>query len=251
MNRLELTRFPKLDYACKEAVNTLCTNLTFMGKNKKTIMITSCQAHEGKSFLSLCVQRNLARLGYRTVLVDLDLRKSVVASRYDMKFMNEEKRGSVHYLAGKASLNDVLYETEVPGAYMIPVGQTVTNSLTLLHHGGMLKQMLDQLKSVFDFVIVDAPPVGLVIDAAEIAKSCEGTILVTKYNSVSRKELQDAKQQIEHSGCEILGVVLNEVEFDSLSSKKYYHKSYYSHYDSHYYKPSSSSKAAGKTAKQN
>ena len=84
MNKLELTRFPALDYACKEAINTLCTNLTFSGSDIRRIMLTSCQAHEGKSFLTLCIQRTLAQLGYRVVLVDADLRRSQIQSRQSL-----------------------------------------------------------------------------------------------------------------------------------------------------------------------
>ena len=83
--------------------------------------------------------------------------------------------------------------------------------------------------------MVDAPPVGVIIDAAQIARHCDGTLIVVQYNSVSRRELLSVKNQVESTGCEILGAVLNDVAFDTLSSKKYYNKSYYSHYYSGYY----------------
>ena len=233
MNKLELTRFPELDYACKEAINTLCTNLTFSGSDTRKIMLTSCQAHEGKSFLTLCITRTLAQLGYRVVLVDADLRRSQIASRYGMQIKEGTGRGTSHYLAGKEALENVIYETDVPGAYMVPVGYEVSNSLALLN-SPRFASMLDQLLTQFDYVLVDAPPVGVIIDAAEIAKFCDGTVLVVKYNNVSRRELHDVKSQIDRSGCKILGVVINEVEFDSLSSKKYYNKHYYTHYDTEY-----------------
>ena len=102
-----------------------------------------------------------------------------------------------------------------------------------------LSQLLNWLSSKFDFVLVDAPPVGMLIDAAEIAKSCDGVLFVVNYNSISRRELLEAKQQIARSGCKILGAVLNNVSFDSYRSKKYYYKSYYNtHYESEYYQTS-------------
>ena len=64
------------------------------------------------------------------------------------------------------------------------------------------------------------PPVGVVIDAAEIAKSCDGTLIAVQYNDVRRQELLDVKQQIEQSGCPILGTVLNQVDYDSYLSRK-------------------------------
>ena len=88
-------------------------------------------------------------------------------------------------------------------------------------------QLLDQLARQVDYVLVDAPPVGLVIDAAQIAKNCDGSLIVVRYNSVHRQELLDVKQQLEQTGCPIIGTVLNMVEYDSYLGKKYNYKSYY------------------------
>ena len=84
-----------------------------------------------------------------------------------------------------------------------------------------------------DYVLVDAPPVGLVIDAAQIARSCDGTLIVVNYNQVRRQELIDVRDQLEQTCCPILGTVLNMVEYKSYLSKKYYYKSYYSNYGSY------------------
>ena len=89
--------------------------------------------------------------------------------------------------------------------------------------------MLDSLAQRADYVIVDAPPLGAIIDAAEIAKSCDGTLIVVNYDGVRRQELVKVKEQLEQTGCPILGTVLNMVKFDNYLSKKYYYKSYYSY----------------------
>lgn len=251
MNKLELVRFRGLDYACKEAINTLCTNLTFVGNDKRIIMITSTQAHEGKSFLTMNIMRTLAQLGKRVVLVDADLRKSQIAARYGVRITEGTGYGTVHYLAGMCGLNDVVYETGIPGAYMVPVGREVSNSLALLSTP-RLGHMLGELKTRFDFVLVDAPPVGVIIDAAEISKHCNGAIFAVKYNSISRRELQEAKSQIDRAGCEVLGAVLNDVDLETLSSKKYYNKSYYNHYNFDYYKTGTGKRgASAANAKKN
>ena len=91
-------------------------------------------------------------------------------------------------------------------------------------------RLLDHLAKNVDYVIVDAPPVGLVIDAAQIAKSCDGTLIVVNYNTVRRQELIDVKRQLEQTGCPILGVALNMVEYNDYLSRKYYYKAYYSDY---------------------
>ena len=83
MNSLRIGRFPRLGYAGSEAINTLCTNLTFSGESVKKIMLTSCHASEGKSHLSMNIMRTMARLGKSVVLVDADLRRSMIDSRFD------------------------------------------------------------------------------------------------------------------------------------------------------------------------
>lgn len=244
MKRIDFTRFAELEYTGEEAINTLCTNLTFSGAGVRRIMMTSCHASEGKSFITMNMLRTFAKLGKRVVLVDADLRRSVLLPRYGGRVQKGVQFGLAHHLAGMCGVEDVLYETNMPGAYMVPVGREVNNSLSLLTTN-KLTQLLDWLASKFDFVLVDAPPVGMIIDAAEIAKSCDGVLFVINYNTISRREMQEAKVQIERTGCKILGAVLNNVSFDSYSSKKYYYKSYYNtHYESDYYQHTSSKPAS-------
>lgn len=230
MKKLTFTRFKALDYACTEALNTLCTNLSFAGSDVKKIMVTSCQSSEGKSFLTMNMMRTLAGLGKKVVMVDADLRRSMISSRYGMRSSEENELGLAHYLAGMCSIEEILYATSIDDAYMVPVGREVSNSLSLLSTP-RLTLLLNQLAKTFDVVLVDAPPVGIIIDAAEIAKFCDGTLLAVSYNKVSRRELGEARRQIERTGCKVLGAVLNNVVFDTYSSKRYYSKSYYTHYN--------------------
>ena len=230
MKSLSINRFSPLNYAGSEAVNMLCTNLSFSGENVKKIMFTSCHASEGKSYLSMNVMRTMAKLGKSVVMVDADLRRSMIVQRYGIQFKDEEQQvGLSHYLAGMAGETDVVYETDILGAYLVPVGRKVSNSLPLLN-SSRFQKLLDDLAAEFDYVIIDAPPIGLVIDAAQIAKYCDGTVFVVGYNTVRRQELADAKEQIDQTGCPILGAVLNQTEYDNYLSKKYSYKSYYSHY---------------------
>ncbi|MGN0995899.1 MAG: CpsD/CapB family tyrosine-protein kinase [Candidatus Ventricola sp.] len=235
MNSLTISQFPALSYACDEAVNALCTNLSFSGENVRKIMVTSCHASEGKSFLTMNIMRTMAKYGKTVVMVDTDLRRSMIVSKYGVQFPDpKEKKGLAHLLAGMAQEEEVIYETNIPGAYMVPIGRAVTNPLPLLNSQRM-GVLLDHLAASVDYVLVDAPPIGMVIDAAQIAKFCDGTLLVVTHNSVHRKELIDAKEQLEQTGCPILGTVLNMVEFGNYLSKKYYYRSHYSSYGYGYY----------------
>ena len=130
MNKIDFTRFADLDYTGDEALNTLCTNLTFAGEGVSRIMMTSCHASEGKSMISMNMMRTFARLGKRVVLVDADLRRSVLLARYGGRVQKGAQFGLTHYLAGMCSAEDALYETNISGAYIVPVGREVGNSLS-------------------------------------------------------------------------------------------------------------------------
>ena len=162
----------------------------------------------------------------KVALVDADLRRSMVNSDYGLKYEDgrSDGKGLSHFLAGMVGMDEVIYQTDIPNAIMVPVGRDVPNPLALLTNSHFA-ELLDMLARMADYVIVDAPPVGVVIDAAEIAKACDGTLIAVNYNDVSRQELLDVKQQIEQTGCPILGTVLNQVDYDNYMGRKYY-KSY-------------------------
>lgn len=226
MNKLTIRQLPKPEYACAEAMNTLCTNLSFAGENIRTIMVTSCVASEGKTFLSMNIAQAMAKLGRTVALVDADLRRSTLTSTYGIDFEGKEGLGLTHLLAGMAEEHQVIYETNLPGTIMVPVGRNINNALPLLV-SPKFEELLQHLTQVVDYVIVDAPPVGVVIDAAEIAKYCDGSLVVVSQNAIQRQELIEVKRQLEQTECPILGTVLNKVKYDDYVSRKYYYKSYY------------------------
>ena len=235
MKTATLTKLPTLDYAGAEAFNTLSTNLSLCGANIRIVMVTSCHASEGKSFTSLNIARTLSELGHSVCLIDADLRRSMLTSRYGVTGVDASKNeGLVYYLAGQCGVEDTVFLTNVEGMYLVPAGRPVVNSLSLLS-GTRLGDLMTHLMSLVTYIIVDAPPVGVIIDAAEIARSCDGALLVVGYNTVHRRQLVEAKQQIERTGCPILGVTLNNVSFDSYSNKSYYYRNYYSTYQDGYY----------------
>lgn len=229
MRYAEITRLNVTDYAQSEELNSLCTNLSFIGSDKKVLLMTSCQASEGKSYLSIRTAYTLAQLGKRVVLVDTDLRRSTMNATYGI-YLPPQANGLAHYLAGMCLQSDIVYATNVPQLSIVPVGRVVTNSLALLS-SSMLRNLLSSLAGEYDIVLVDAPPVGVIIDAAEIAKSCDGALIAVSFNRVTRKELRATREQIELSGCPVLGAVLNGVDLEAIGNKKYYgYKSYYSSY---------------------
>ena len=233
MKELKIGNLPELDYSGTEALNTICTNLLFSGRDEKKVAVTSGDSGNGKTFMSMHIAQNLAQRGKRICLVDADLRRSSMIRNYRLQ-TEGEWTGLAHYLAGYNSLSDVVYSTNIEGLWIVPIGREIVNPVQLLEVG-IFGEFLDQLSREFDMVIVDAPPVGLVIDAAIIAQSCDGCMIVIEYNKSRRRELNEAIRQIRQSGCPILGCVINKVSLDSFGAKHYYNRGYYAHYYSKYY----------------
>ena len=237
MNYLEINRLPQLDFAGTESMNTLATNLFYCGENVKTIMFTSRYADEGKTFVVMNLMRTLASLQKRVVLLDTDLRRSEIISRHQIRFRNENPQGLAHYLSGRCGLEDIIYETNVRNAYIVPIGREVESSLQLFSSSRMPK-LMQALKDEFDVVLVDTPPIGVIVDALELAKYCDGAMLVVNYDRGKRSDIAEVTASIQKTGCPVLGAVLNGVDFDAYTNRKYYYKSErYSSYYNGYYRP--------------
>lgn len=144
--------------------------------------------------------------------------------------------GLAQYLAGLCKMDDAVYKTNYDGMYMVPVGRTVSNSISLLSSPRM-GYLINKLREQFDIVLIDTSPIGMIVDALDIAKHCDGSLLVVSYKRGKRKEITDAVNQLENTGCSCLGTVLNNVNLKTLSSRKYYYtsekytKKYYKKYD--------------------
>lgn len=234
MRVAQFRRWSPIDYSGSESINTICSNLSFAGRDIRKVVLTSCESGDGKSYLSVQIAYNMAQRGKRVALVDCDLRKSNLTNKYGI-VTNGELTGLVHYLAGINPREDVVYSTNIQNLTLVPCGRDVANPVPLLI-SNTFKDLLDSLAKDHDLVIVDAPPVGLVIDAAEIARNCDGVILVIKHGFTHRRDLLNAKQQLQQTGTPILGCILNDVTLEGIGSKKYYYHKYYSKYYSNYYR---------------
>ena len=235
MNRIEIGMLPKLKFAASEAMNTLATNLSYCGDHIKTVMMTSRYAYEGKSYVTLNLLRTLASLQKKVVLLDMDLRCSKLVNNYQIRFPDEHNYGLAHYLAGMCELDDIIYETNVENAYIVPIGREISNSLQLLS-STRTSVLMETLRERFDYVLVDTPPVGVIVDALQIAKYCDGALLVIAYKRGRRQDVKEVVDSINNTGCTVLGSVLNNVDLGSFTSRKYYYKSerYSSYYRGHY-----------------
>ena len=211
------------DYRTNEAYKTLRTNLEFSGADKKAIVLTSSTPDEGKSTVSLGLALSLSESGKRVLLVDADLRKSVLMGRHKV---TESVKGLSHYLSGQAQLSDVICGTQEDNMFVIFAGIIPPNPSELLG-SERFAELIRRTKNDYDYVIVDAPPLGSVIDAAVIAKACDASVLVVAASTVSYKFIRTVKSQLEKTECPILGVVLNKV---NMKQNRYYGKYYGNYY---------------------
>jgi len=223
---LVLNKIKKLDYARNEAYKSLRTNVRFCGNDIKAILMTSCLPNEGKSTVSFNLAKSLADDGKKVLFLDADLRKSVLIGRLGA---TEDNRGQIlglsHYLTGQNTLEEVLYETNVEHLHIIFSGPEVPNPTELLGNE-YLNSLMEYARSCFDYVIVDAPPLGAVVDAAILTKNCDGVVIIIENNMVSRRMAQTIKKQLMQTGARILGVVLNKVDV----KKGSYYQGYYHGY---------------------
>lgn len=220
MEKIVVSKFIPKEFRVSEALKTLRTNLIFSGNSIRVIGFTSFNASEGKSTVSLQTAIAFAQAGKRVLLVDADLRKSVLPSRLRVR---NKMEGLSHYLSGLANVNELLRETDVPGLYIMFAGSRVPNSAELLGNENFAK-LIPALKDVFDYVIIDTAPLGLVIDCAVMAPHLDGIVLLVDSTNNSYKLERRIKSQIEKSGGKVLGVILNQVNIDE--RRGYYGKNY-------------------------
>lgn len=209
------------DYFYEEAIKTLRTNIQFTGTEVKSIVITSCYPNEGKSDVVFQLALEIGKMGKKVLILDADIRKSSYISRFQVK---QKTAGLSQYLSGQSGLQDIVYSTNFRDVDIIFAGPAAPNPSELLAQESFAS-LVHTMRGKYDYVLVDTPPVGSLTDAAVVARQCDGAILVVESDLVSRRVALKAKQQLEMSGCHILGAVLNKVD---IKKNKYYSK--YSYY---------------------
>lgn len=215
MPTLEIAQ-KKLDLAKKaeEYYNALRTNIQLSGNNLQVISITSVKPGEGKSTTSTNIAWAFARAGYKTLLVDADIRNSIMSGVFKSR---EKITGLTEFLSGTTDLSHGLCDTNVENLFVVQAGSISPNPTALLQSENF-STMIDTLRKYFDYIIVDTAPIGIVIDAAIITQKCDASVLVTAAGEANRKDVQKAKDQLEQTNKPFLGVVLNKF---NTSAEKY------------------------------
>ena len=200
---------PELPYSIEEAMNRLRINVNFLGSDIRKIMVVSSEPNEGKSFIAMYLWRQMASAGEKSILVDVDLRKSVMVDTYRISREDgKELWGTTHYLSDNKALEDCILTTYLENGDLLPNVNNVVNPSMLLE-SSRFAGLLDILGQHYRYVFLDVPPMGLVSDAELIGNLCDGALLVVRAGMTSRSIIRNSIAQLERAGCPLLGVILN------------------------------------------
>lgn len=223
MQSISIANFDKTELRTSEAFKTLRSNIRFCGPNIKTIVITSTVPNEGKSSIALHLAAAMAQIGDNVLFIDTDMRKSVLTGRYRM---GKVQKGLSNFLSGQDDWEDCVCGTDIKNLEMVLAGPIPPNPCELLD-SVWLQDKLTELREVYDYIIIDTPPIGSVIDGSVVAAMSDGAIIVVEANKLSYRMIRKTKNQLEKAGCRILGSVLNKVD---VKKSSYGYGKYYSDY---------------------
>ncbi len=210
--------------AHSEEFRTLRTRLNHMQKLHpvRSVVITSSCPAEGKSFTAVNLALAEAQLADNlTLLADFDFRRPVLHNVFQI----DRSPGATDVLMGKAPLSAAIKRVAGTNLYLLPAGSAVLNPLEMLNLAET-KALIEQLPAVFNWVLLDSPPLLFAADANLLATICDGTILVVRINVTTVDSVTRAMQSL----CEnnVLGIVANGARAGELYSKyTYYYSSYY------------------------
>lgn len=224
------TLHKNLEFTATEQYKLIRANLDFtLPADEKcpVIGVTSSMRGEGKSTTSVNLSYVFAEKGSKVLLIDADLRIPSIAKKMDI----DSSPGLADLLRGKGAQLSEFRSYLFDNWYILPSGDIPPNPSELLGSSRMEK-ILDQLKEMFDYIIIDLPPVNIVSDAISISSLISGMIVVIREEYTEKKELERCFRQLKLSNVNILGCVMNGAKSGSNSYGKYKKYKYYKYYQS-------------------
>lgn len=202
-----------------EAYRTLRTNIQFLALNNKihTIAITSSKFMEGKTTIASNLAVVMAQMGSKVLIVDCDQRKSKMHKVFGVS----NEKGLSNILINEVNFKDVLKKLFLENLYILTAGTIPPNPSELLASSQM-KNLMDELKCCFDYIILDTPPINKVTDTQLISQYSDGCVLVVSSGETKLDEIVKAKKLLGNVNNRILGVVLNKVEISKKDCYMYY-----------------------------
>lgn len=208
MKEITLHEKTVLSPVMKDVYRRIRTNIEFTGVDNKVICVTSCGENDGKSSVSFNLAKSFAESGKRVLFIDTDMRNSLMSVRMDFP---GNLTGLSHYLAGINGGSECIYSTNIKKLYMIPTGRFAKNPTELLSKE-VFTNLVTGMKQNFDYIIIDTPPLGPVVDAAVVAKASDASVLVISPNTVSHRVAQGIVNQLKIANPNFLGVIMNKME---------------------------------------
>src|SRR5699024_2244517 len=196
------------------------TNILFSTADNdvQTIVFTSEKPADGKSTISANVAITYAQAGYKTLLIDGDMRKPSQHYLFNTNNMD----GFSNLIINKTDYNKAIHKTDIVNLDLLTSGPIPPNPSELIGSEKSL-EVFDYLRSEYDFIIIDTPPVNTVTDAQLFAEIVKYVVYVVDVQKNDRNEVKKGKKLIEKAGAKILGVVLNKAPEDKSSSYYYYY----------------------------
>lgn len=205
-----------------ESLRSLRTTIHFalLDSKQNSLLITGASPGLGKSFISKNLGAVLAQTGKRVVILDADLRRGHINKEFGLR----REVGISEYVAGAASVDDIIKPTAVPNLWVVTTGQIPPNPSELLMHL-RFEELLTTLSERFDSLIVDAPPILAVSDAAIIGRHVGATLMVARAGHHPVRELEQAVKRLSQSGVQVKGFVFNDMDLNK-QRYKYGYKGY-------------------------
>lgn len=208
----------------------------------RVLAFTSTIPSEGKSLVASNFAIVTSQTGLKTLLVDADLRRPSVHKAFQL----QSPVGLSAYLAGRTdNLGEFIHTTEVPNLDVICCGAVPPNPSELVGSNRMVR-FLEEAARRYDRVILDCPPVSAVSDPLIVGAMADGMIFVTKFNKIRREHAQRSVQRIQDAGIHLVGLVLNDIDFEGKDSYYYSYHYYQNRYYSSHYRNKSADEPAGK-----
>ena len=210
----------KLPFSSTEAYKVLRTNLKFSFPDDglgKVIGITSAEQSEGKSTTACNIAYAMAEEGTKVLLLEADLRRPTVAAKLGIS----RKPGLTNMLVEREYATDAIQQSPyAPKVDIITCGDIPPNPSELLGSERM-KELIDQLKGTYKYIIMDLPPVMAVSDAVAVSKCLDGVVMVVRENVTDQKPLKDAMRQVKMADIRVLGFVFRNSEEGKRYSYRY------------------------------
>lgn len=231
MQQIHLAVYENANTIVTDAYDRFIAKIPMMRKSNgySLYTISACEPGAGATTISINISVALANAGWKTLLVDGDIRKSPTEKRLSA----EASHGLSDYLNGEKSFDEAVCETNIDNLSYLSCGSPVSNPVKLFN-SAQFDQFVNMAGGMYDYVIFDSPSLNAAVDASIIASKTSGVILVAGYKRTHMGRIRSARQEIEHAGANLIGIVMNSVpkqdykkyikNYDYFASKRYARK---------------------------